>query len=157
MALIEQAAAEPRDSFSVHSRPEPDYDAEADRERLKLVGDQQLRRWSQLTPPRTLAEEILAGFRAGYWRGENSFDLASHGGYARTVTGRVAYLDDQAETFMVLTRDGEMARVPARDVVAARGTPQEEHRQLGDEADDEGLGVGRHQPSGQTPHAVHGR
>lgn len=154
MALIEQAAAQPRDPSSVQSLPVPDYKAEADRGRLRLVGDQQLRGGSQLTPPRTLAEEILAGFRAGYWKGENTFDLASHGGYARSVTGTIAYLDEQAETFMVCTRDGEMARVPLRDVVSTRGTPQQEFRHLGDEPDDEGLGVGRYQPSGPTPPAV---
>lgn len=151
MALIDQAAAQPRDPSSVPSLPEPDYEAEADLGRLKLVGDQQLRGGSQLTPPRTLAEEILSGFQAGYWKGENTFDLASHGGYARTVTGTIAYLDKPAETFMVCTQDGEMARVPLRDVVSTRGTRQEDPRQLGDEPDDEGLGVGRYQPSGSTP------
>jgi hypothetical protein len=146
MALIVQAAAPLGDYSSPQSLPGPDYEAEAEQGRLKLIGDQQLQRWSQLNPPRTLAEEILAGFRAGYWKGENSYDLESPGGHVRTVTGAIAYLDEQAETFIVVTADGQMARVPLRDVVATRGTPQEEHRQLGDAADDDGLGVGRYQP-----------
>jgi hypothetical protein len=37
---------------------------------------------------------------------ERSFEVESRGGYARTVVGRVAYLDDEAQTYMVLTRDG---------------------------------------------------
>lgn len=148
MALIVQDAATPRDPFSGQSLSGPDHGSEVDRRRLELVGDEAHRRCSQLIPPRTLAEEILAGFRAGYWIGENSFDVSSHGGYARTVTGTIEYLDDEAETFMVRTREGEIVRVPLRDVVSTRGTPQQECRQLGDEPDDEGLGVGRYQPPG---------
>ena len=100
---------------------------------------------------RTLAEEILAGFRAGYWKGENSFDLESHGGYARTVTGTIAYLDEEAQTFMVLTREGELARVPLRDIFSTRGTPLEEHRHQWPGTDDDGIGTGLYEQSGRTP------
>ncbi len=51
---------------------------------------------------------------------EISFDLESRGGYARTVVGRVAYLDDQAQTYMVLTRAGKLVRVPLRDITISQ-------------------------------------
>ena len=79
MVLIVQDAATLRDPFTGQSLWDPDYGSEVDRSRLELVGDREHRRRSQLIPPRTLAVEILAGFRAGYWIGENSFDLASRG------------------------------------------------------------------------------
>jgi hypothetical protein len=47
---------------------------------------------------------------------ERSFEVMSRGGYARTVVGRLAYFDDEAQTYMVLTRDGVLVRVPLRDV-----------------------------------------
>jgi hypothetical protein len=50
-----------------------------------------------------------------------SFDLESPGGYARTVTGTVAFLDREAETYMVLAPNGALVRVPLRDVKATRG------------------------------------
>jgi hypothetical protein len=68
-----------------------------------------------LSPEDLLAEYRLAGTVAA-----RSFKLASHGGYARTVTGTVAYLDEEAETFMVRGSDDELRRVPLRDVVSAR-------------------------------------
>jgi hypothetical protein len=43
---------------------------------------------------------------------ERSVEVGSRGGYARTVVGRLAYLDDEAQTYMVLTRDGMLVRVP---------------------------------------------
>jgi hypothetical protein len=49
--------------------------------------------------------------------GTTFFGLASRGGYVRNVTGTVAYLDEQAETYMVLA-DGELLRVPLRDITA---------------------------------------
>ena len=154
MALSVQDAARPRDASSPQLVSRPDYQAEADRGRLELRGDEQPRIPSQLNPSRTLAEEILAGFRAGYWKGENSFDLESHGGYAHTVTGTIAYLDEEAQTFMVLTREDELARVPLRDIVSTRGTPLEEHRHLwpGNDDDDD-IGTGPYQQSGRTSQA----
>jgi hypothetical protein len=47
---------------------------------------------------------------------EVSFELESPGGYRRTVTGRIAYLDNEAQTYMVRGPDGELIRVPLRDI-----------------------------------------
>ncbi len=74
--------------------------------------------------------------------GQATFELESHGGYARTVTGKVAYFDEQAETYLVLEPAGTMARVPVRDIVSSRvastGEPDRRPRR-----DDEGLGTGQ--------------
>jgi hypothetical protein len=48
-----------------------------------------------------------------------SFDLESPGGYARTVVGRVAYLDREANTYVVVDPDGELIRVPIRDITSS--------------------------------------
>ena len=45
-----------------------------------------------------------------------SFELESQGGYRRIVTGTIAYLDEEAHTYMVLAVDGELIRVPRRDI-----------------------------------------
>jgi hypothetical protein len=37
---------------------------------------------------------------------ERSFEVESPGGHARTVVGRLAYFDEEAQTYMVLTRSG---------------------------------------------------
>jgi hypothetical protein len=55
---------------------------------------------------------------------ERAFEVASRGGYARTVVGRLAYFDDEAQTYMVLTRDGMLVRVPLRDITSSRGVPR---------------------------------
>jgi hypothetical protein len=55
--------------------------------------------------PRTASEERKV-----------SFELESPGGYRRTVTGTIAYLDDEALTCMVLATDGPLIRVPLRDI-----------------------------------------
>jgi len=47
---------------------------------------------------------------------EVSFELESPGGYRRTVTGTIAYLDEEARTYMVLARDGKLMRAPLRDI-----------------------------------------
>ena len=73
-----------------------------------------------LRAPRTLAEELLAEFKDGGAVAARSFKVASHGGYARTVTGTVAYLDEEAETFMVRDAEAKLHRVPLRDIVSAR-------------------------------------
>ena len=54
---------------------------------------------------------------------ERSFEVESRGGYARTVVGQVAYLDDEAQTYMVLTRVGVLVRVPLRDITSSQGVP----------------------------------
>jgi hypothetical protein len=50
-----------------------------------------------------------------------SFDIESRGGYARTVVGTVAFLDREAETYMVLAPNGALMRVPIRDIKVTRG------------------------------------
>jgi hypothetical protein len=50
-----------------------------------------------------------------------TFDVESPGGYRRTVTGTIAYLDDEAETYMVLAPDGTLIRVPLRDITRTYG------------------------------------
>src|SRR6266498_1017362 len=55
---------------------------------------------------------------------ERSFEVESRGGYARTVVGRLAYFDDEAQTYMVLTRDGVLVRVPLRDITSSHGFPR---------------------------------
>ena len=54
---------------------------------------------------------------------ERSFEVASPGGYARTVVGRLAYFDEEAQTYMVLTGDGTLVRVPLRDITSSHGVP----------------------------------
>ena len=51
-------------------------------------------------------------------------EVESRGGYARTVVGRLAYFDDEAQTYMVLTRDGMLVRVPLRDITSSHGVPR---------------------------------
>ena len=70
-----------------------------------------------LDPPRDTASEPRSP--------ERSFKVESRGGYARTVVGRVAYLDDEAQTYMVLTRAGMLARVPLRDITSSYIIPAE--------------------------------
>jgi hypothetical protein len=41
-----------------------------------------------------------------------SFEVESRGRYARTVVGRLAYFDDEAQTYIVLTRDGVLVSAP---------------------------------------------
>jgi hypothetical protein len=55
------------------------------------------------------------------------------------VTGTVANLDEQAETYMVLA-DGELLRVPMRDITSRHETPIGEIDRASDH-DDEGLGT----------------
>jgi hypothetical protein len=56
--------------------------------------------------------------------GRTKFELRSRGGYLRTVIGTVAYLDEDAQTYMVLrgNGDGQLVRVPLRDIKAAHET-----------------------------------
>lgn len=68
--------------------------------------------------PRSHVEEILARFRRGGMAAATSFHVASRGGYARTVTGTITFLDEEAETFMVLEHDGRVVRVPLGDITS---------------------------------------
>jgi hypothetical protein len=97
----------------------------------------------KLIARRTIAEELLAGFRRGGAASEISFELESHGGYARTVVGTVAYLDEEAQTFMVRVHDGGLIRVPLRDVTSADVRISSEPDSSGSGRDAEGLGMGR--------------
>jgi hypothetical protein len=54
--------------------------------------------------------------------GERTFELESPNGYARTVVGTIAYLDDEARTYMVRSA-GALVRVPLRDIKAEYGSP----------------------------------
>ena len=101
MTITLQDPALERDPTSRHAFPEIDREAE-------------------LTAPRTLAEELLASFLSGKLDSSGTaFELASHGGYARSVTGTVTYLDEEAHTFMVRDRGGRLLRVPLRDITSA--------------------------------------
>lgn len=74
-------------------------------------------------------------------RGQTSFELASRGGYVRTVTGTIAYLDEDAETFMVLV-DDELVRVPLRDITSLHEESANGGADGSLERDAEGLGTG---------------
>lgn len=45
-----------------------------------------------------------------------SFQFELPNGFVDEVVGTLEYYDDDAETYMVRRKDGEMARVPARGV-----------------------------------------
>ena len=73
-----------------------------------------------LDPPRETAPESRPPKR--------SFALESRGGFSRTVVGTVAYLDGEAQTYMVRTEAGKLVRVPLRDItreheIAPRSRP----------------------------------
>lgn len=67
-------------------------------------------------PPRETAPESRPPKR--------SFDLESRGGYSRTVVGTVAYLDGEAQTYMVWTDAGKLVRVPLREITSEHGIPR---------------------------------
>jgi hypothetical protein len=49
-------------------------------------------------------------------RTERAFEIESPNGYLRTVVGTIEYLDEEANTYMVRSRNGELNRVPLRDI-----------------------------------------
>jgi hypothetical protein len=100
MTITLQDPTSQRDPSSRHAFPE-------------IAGEPNLR------ASETLADELLASFRVGEGTSETSFEVASHGGYARTVIGTVVHLDEEAQTFIVRDLDGELIRVPLRDVTSA--------------------------------------
>ena len=55
-----------------------------------------------------------------------TFHLESRGGYSRSVVGRVAYLDTEAMTYMVVTDDGALTRVPLREIHDRGARPEGE-------------------------------
>ena len=94
-------------------------DPVVDRDQTSRHAFPEIRGEAELRAPRTLAEELLASFHDGALDSETTFELGSHGGYARSVTGTVIYLDEEAHTFMVRIEDGGLIRVPLRDVTSA--------------------------------------
>jgi hypothetical protein len=70
---------------------------------------------SPVRPAAPLDPGSVAGDR------EVSFELESHGGYLRTVTGTIAYFDEEAETSMVRVSGGALIRVPTRDITRTIG------------------------------------
>jgi hypothetical protein len=58
-----------------------------------------------------------------------SFELESPGGYRRTVTGTIAYLDDEAHTYMLRGHDAELIRVPLRDIRRTIESIPRDHRE----------------------------
>ncbi len=55
---------------------------------------------SRVRPAAPLDPRTVSGER------KVSFELESPGGYRRTVTGTIAYLDEEAQTYMVGAPDG---------------------------------------------------
>jgi hypothetical protein len=68
MALTAQVATRQQVPPSPPTMFHPDYEAEADRGRLKLRGNQERPSSSRAFPKRTLAEEILGKFRGSKWK-----------------------------------------------------------------------------------------
>ena len=91
-------------------------------------------------PPAAPADAVRTAVRAH--GGKTSFELASRGGYARTVTGIVAYLDEDAQTYMVLGDDDELLRVPLRDITSSRESATNDGDRPSSRRDGEGLGTG---------------
>jgi hypothetical protein len=87
------------------------------------------------------AEDVRTAMRPRHPRGKTSFELASPGGYLRKVTGSIAYLDEEADTYMVLAR-GELVRVPLRDITARHEEMATGEIDRSSYADAEGLGTG---------------
>lgn len=48
-----------------------------------------------------------------------SYDLVSRGGYSRTVVGRIAFFDREANTYVVRDRVGGLTRVPVREITSS--------------------------------------
>ncbi len=54
-------------------------------------------------------------------RAERAFEIESPNGYLRTVVGTIEYFDEEANTYMVRSRTGELYRVPLRDIRSEHG------------------------------------
>jgi hypothetical protein len=90
--------------------------------------------------PSRPAEDVRTAMRPRHPK-KTSFELASPGGYLRKVTGSIAYLDEEANTYMVLAR-GELVRVPLRDITARHEELAIGEIDRSSHADAEGLGTG---------------
>ena len=109
-------------------------------QQLDVVVTEPATPWRPEPPPRP-GDDVRTSMRARGTMGKTSFELESRGGYARTVTGTIAYLDEQAKTYMVLA-DGELLRVPLRDITSRHEeTPTGETDRSSDH-DGQGLGTG---------------
>jgi hypothetical protein len=123
--------------------PRREDDVVADRRTLPPLRDEldrRPRRPAMRVPSNEPADDVRAALRAR--GGKTSFELASRGGYARTVTGRVAYLDEEAQTYMVLGDDDELLRVPLRDITSRREEMATGETDRPSHRDAEGLGTG---------------
>jgi hypothetical protein len=89
----------------------------------------------------TILDDPVRPFDASPPEGTISFELASRGGYVRNVTGTVAYIDEDAETYMVLA-DGELLRVPLRDIMSRREVTTIGEDDRSPDRDAMGLGTG---------------
>jgi hypothetical protein len=110
-------------------------------ESLRDLESRPLPRPSIRVPEPRSGDAVLAAMRPRGSTGKTSFELASRGGYVRTVTGTIAYLDEEADTFMVLAR-GELVRVPRRDITARHEKMATGEIDRSSYADAEGLGTG---------------
>jgi hypothetical protein len=53
-----------------------------------------------------------------------SVEVQSPGGHLRTITGTIAYFDEEAQTYMVHGLDGALIRVPVRAITKTFALPQ---------------------------------
>jgi hypothetical protein len=106
---------------------------------LRHLGDRPLPRSTPAPSPRP-AEDVRTTMRPRHPR-KTSFELASPGGYLRKVTGSIAYLDEEADTYMVLAH-GELVRVPLRDITARHEEMPIGEIDRSSHADADGLGTG---------------
>jgi hypothetical protein len=117
----------------------PEDDAGDERRTLPPLRDELRPRPAMRVPPAAPADDVRTALRAH--GGKTSFELASRGGYVRTVTGIVAYLDEDAQTYMVLGDDDELLRVPLRDITSSRESAMNDGDRLGSRRDAEGIGT----------------
>jgi hypothetical protein len=123
---------------------EPDREAEAEGPTTEPFAHLLPRTSSTPEEIITLDDHIRDALRPHVPAGRTEFGLESRGGYPRSVTGTVAYLDEDAQTYMVLrgNGDGELVRVPLRDITSAHETaPSGQLHAV--RRDAEGLGTGK--------------
>lgn len=84
--------------------------------RIEVPMSSPVRPTASVDPPRDTATESRSR--------ERSFEVESPDGYLRTVVGQLAYFDDEAQTYVVLTRSGGLVGVPLRDITSSSGVPR---------------------------------
>ncbi|HEX5937974.1 MAG TPA: hypothetical protein VFZ75_09850 [Actinomycetota bacterium] len=117
----------------------PEGDSVGEPRTLPPLRDELPRRPAMRVPSAAPADDVRTALRAH--GGKTTFELASRGGYARTVTGIVAYVDEEAQTYMVLGDDDELLRVPLREITSSRESPMNDGDRPGSRRDAEGLGT----------------